>query len=281
MEVSDLKSRLDHLEETQGKLCELILKDEFDSRSIQTLSYGYGGFDGFVPPAITGAYADKEAAEKACSIIKGYYRTDGQPVLSVHRSPGMIRVSQACYPVVEDINVQKDSIKAILTSMPRRLKNSVIKNLAPGIVLKELYRHVHIVENPHKINLSWVVSGSSAQKAPVADVVETIKFKIEMEKLKNKDTFYLEEDLKTVQSFGSTHVFKIMRKTQPYLKYNVKFKNQLSWQNIPAHLPLLFTLKDQAPPSTKLLTSIDCIRVFDRKESHKQDHLISWLGLLK
>lgn len=278
MECHELKHELNLLDKSIQELCYLIRSENHPSSIIQTLSFGESVDGLFVPPEITGVYYENEAADYACSAISQYHRSQGQPQLSVHRSPGAIKVSEECDAVIKTINSIKNNLKNMLSTLPRREKNSIIKSVAPGIILKELYRNIPFAVNPCKINCSWVVSGSSTSKVSVDKIIEYIDYKKAVFLNKGESPAFLDADIGTIRSYPANHLFTVVRRTQPHIKYNVKLIEG-SWQNIPAHLPLFYI--GDAAPSFKPLTSIENIRSFNRKEVGKNDYLIEWLGIIK
>lgn len=278
MEVFELKELLAKLDRYIGELCAQIKSNPHESNVIQPLSFGQEVDGVFIPPKISGIYYGDEATNKACSIISNYYRKNDQPLLSVNRSPGCIRVSSSCLDLVKTINGIKDELKQSLTSLPRRQKSSLVKTAAPGIVLKELYRNIHLVDNPVKINLSWVVSGSSMGKITAKQILETIQNRIFLHQIDGKSIEFLRLDIEKISSYDPNHEFSLVRQTQPHIKYNVRLING-KWINIPAHLPILFCADKE--PSFKPIGEIDSIREFDRDKPSNRDYLIKWLGILK
>jgi hypothetical protein len=286
MDVSELRFMLKDLYGSLENLCECIKqqsKEDADNGhhanyTLQPLSFGYTSEEKeFVAPYVIATLKGQQAAEEACKIISGFQRTTGQPKLSVHRALGCIRVSESCAEIVSEINNKKDAIKEALTNLPRRAKAAVVKDAAPGIVLKELYRHIHLVRNPVKINSSWIVSGSSTTVATAADIVPMIRDKIADVEGNGGDSTQLYADLELIQSFYATHQFHIKRQTKPHIRYNVKIAKL--WKPIPAHLPLLYVADTEA--SYKPLTEVDNIRDIERSAPADDVYLIKWLGILK
>jgi hypothetical protein len=278
MDVSDLKSMLWDLESSLKDLCDRIREENYASQTLQPLSYGYTSEDnGFVAPQTFETLTGQKAIEEACKIIMGFYRTNGQPKLSVHRALGCIHVSESCVEIVNEINSKKDAIKETLISLPRRAKSALAKSAAPGIVLKELYRHIHLVRNPIKVNPSWIVSGSSTSLVSANDIAFLINEKIADVENKNGDTTPFKTDLKKIQTFPATHQFHIKRQTPPHIRYNVKIAN--SWKPIPAHLPLLYVADTE--PSYKPIGDVGSIRDIDRSDPADNIYMIKWLGILK
>jgi hypothetical protein len=278
MDVSDLKFMLCDLENSLENLCERIREGNYATQILQPLSFGYSSEEnGFVAPQTFATLKGQEAVDGACKIIMGYYRTTGQPKLSVHRAPGCIHVSESCVEIVDEINSKKDAIKRALISLPRRAKTALAKSAAPGIVLKELYRHIHLVQNPIKINPSWIVSGSSTSLASADDIASLIIEKIAEVKNENGYATPFQTDLEKIKVFPATHQFHIKRQTPPHIRYNVKIAN--SWKPIPAHLPLLYVAN--AEPSYKPIGDVDNIRDINRSSPADNLYLIKWLGILK
>lgn len=276
--MSDLKLMLRDLESSLEDLCERIREGKYATQTLQPLSFGYTSEEnGFIAPQTFETFKGQKAVEETCKIITGYYRTTGQPKLSVHRALGCIQVSESCIEIVSEINSKKDAIKEALTSLPRRAKTALAKSAAPGIVLKELYRHIHLVRNPTKVNPSWIVSGSSTSLASTNDIASLINEKIAEVKNENGDTTPFQTDLEKIKVFPAAHQFHIKRQTPPHIRYNVKIANL--WKPIPAHLPLLYVA--DAEPSYKPIGSVDSIRDIDRSNPADSIYLIKWLGILK
>lgn len=272
MEVSELKRRLQALDLTIQKLA-IHLRNHPQSHAAvtQRISFPEYSENALVLP-VAGAVVRGEAAlNSAIGIFSDYYRIHGQPPLSASRTVGVVFGGMDALDLVQSINQQKDDLKAVLSALPQRDRAVLIREAAQGLVLIELYRHIHTAVDPEQVSPSWVVSGVSKKVTDFHAVLEGLKVhlsalnkrpdlnsaEIDLAQQKISD---IEAVLEHNSAAGPTTQ---KRHTKPHIKYNIRFPTG-EWMHHPAGMPVIVIIEKSGTFSYKELGQLSDIRSFDR-----------------
>ncbi len=234
------------------------------------------------------ALTDEDAILKSVDAFKTLYFQPNQHPATAFRLSGWIGVSQDVSAEIAIVNQHKDTLKALMHSIPEKERNRWTRQALPNVSLLQCYRHlVQWSPAPECIYFSW--AGATPSSVHVSK--EKVHAQLNRALAHIPDQFTAEEwqviiDLQRQQldqvPIETPLIYRWFKSPHPRIMAYDKGQTTNAGRIVPANLPVFVVLENNQKPKVYGLGDFDMkdhVRETPRSDSALLSPVIESLGL--